>query len=96
MRVVRFEPTIPASARPQTCALDRAATGIGLMSFDYGCQLYSLCVPSYPPPPQPIILYFYVMSILNACYVIAVYCSLIRQYNEQARRKLIHTWSAVS
>jgi hypothetical protein len=24
-----FEPTIPASARPQTYALDRAATGIG-------------------------------------------------------------------
>jgi hypothetical protein len=29
MPPVRFEPTIPASARPQTCALDRAATGIG-------------------------------------------------------------------
>jgi hypothetical protein len=26
---VRFEPTIPASVRPQTYALDRAATGIG-------------------------------------------------------------------
>jgi hypothetical protein len=25
-----FEPTIPASARPQTYTLDRAATGIGL------------------------------------------------------------------
>jgi hypothetical protein len=30
---VGFEPTIPASARPQTYALDRAATGIG--SFMY-------------------------------------------------------------
>jgi hypothetical protein len=30
MPPVRFEPTIPASARPQTHALDRAATGIGL------------------------------------------------------------------
>jgi hypothetical protein len=29
MAPVRFEPTIPASARPQTYALDRAATGIG-------------------------------------------------------------------
>jgi hypothetical protein len=28
MRPVAFEPTIPASARPQTYALDRAATGI--------------------------------------------------------------------
>jgi hypothetical protein len=29
MPTVGFEPTIPASARPQTYALDRAATGIG-------------------------------------------------------------------
>src|SRR5215470_4379666 len=29
MPPVGFEPTIPASARPQTCALDSAATGIG-------------------------------------------------------------------
>jgi len=28
---VGFEPTIPASERPQTHALDRAATGIGLL-----------------------------------------------------------------
>jgi hypothetical protein len=31
---VGFEPTIPASARPQTYALDRAATGIGAKSFN--------------------------------------------------------------
>jgi hypothetical protein len=29
MRPVGFEPMIPASERPQTYALDRAATGIG-------------------------------------------------------------------
>jgi hypothetical protein len=29
MPLVRFEPTIPASERPQTDALDRAATAIG-------------------------------------------------------------------
>jgi hypothetical protein len=29
MLPVGFEPTIPASARPQTYGLDRAATGIG-------------------------------------------------------------------
>jgi hypothetical protein len=29
MPPVGFDPTIPASARPQTYALDRAATGIG-------------------------------------------------------------------
>jgi hypothetical protein len=34
MPPVVFEPTIPASARPQTYALDRAATGIGrLISY---------------------------------------------------------------
>jgi hypothetical protein len=30
MPPVGFEPTIPASARPQTYALERAATGIGV------------------------------------------------------------------
>ena len=30
MFLVGFEPTIPASERPQTDALDRAATGLGL------------------------------------------------------------------
>jgi hypothetical protein len=33
MPSVGLEPTIPASARPQTYALDRAATGIGLCVF---------------------------------------------------------------
>ena len=30
MLPVRFEPTISAGERPQTYALDRAATGIGI------------------------------------------------------------------
>jgi hypothetical protein len=34
MPPVGFEPTIPASARPHTYALDRAATGIGQMTFN--------------------------------------------------------------
>jgi hypothetical protein len=29
---VGFEPTIPAGERPQTYALDRAATGTGIMN----------------------------------------------------------------
>jgi hypothetical protein len=33
MPPVGFEPTIPASARPQTYALDRAATGIGQLIY---------------------------------------------------------------
>jgi hypothetical protein len=32
MPPVGFEPLIPASARPQTYALDRAATGIGVIT----------------------------------------------------------------
>jgi hypothetical protein len=36
MPPVRFEPTIPASARQQTYALERAATGPGSPEFIYG------------------------------------------------------------
>jgi hypothetical protein len=36
MPPVRFEPTIPATARPQTYALDRAATVIGV-AVNTGC-----------------------------------------------------------
>jgi hypothetical protein len=36
MPPVGFQPTIPASARPQTYALDRAVTGIGFcMKYAY-------------------------------------------------------------
>jgi hypothetical protein len=38
-----FEPTIPASARPQTYALDRAATGIGMNTV----PLLNLCLYHY-------------------------------------------------
>jgi hypothetical protein len=34
-----FEPTIPASGRPQTHVLDRAATGIGLYKITNGLKL---------------------------------------------------------
>ena len=35
MPPVGFEPAIPASELPQTYALDRGATGIGLFYFRY-------------------------------------------------------------
>ena len=35
MSAVEFEPTIPASEWPQTRALDRAATGIGINIDEY-------------------------------------------------------------
>jgi hypothetical protein len=43
MSPVGFEPTIPASARPQTYGLDRAATGIGEFSeipVEICCDFY--------------------------------------------------------
>ena len=47
MTLAGFEPAIPASERPQTHALDRAATGIGIFQFsiqkykDEGVQNYN-------------------------------------------------------
>jgi hypothetical protein len=42
MPPVALEPTIPASDRPQTYALDGAATGIGLyFSFDHIFYVWS-------------------------------------------------------
>ena len=44
MPPVGFEPTISAGERPQTCALDHAATGIGCQQITLGiyfsCSLY--------------------------------------------------------
>jgi hypothetical protein len=37
-----FEPTIPASERPQTHALDRAATQIGPLNTSLGAPYYNL------------------------------------------------------
>ena len=39
MPPVRFEPTISAGERPQTYALDRAATGIGTYGHIYRLNL---------------------------------------------------------
>jgi hypothetical protein len=36
MPPVGFEPTIPAGERPQTYALERAATGTGVYEFSLG------------------------------------------------------------
>jgi hypothetical protein len=45
MPPVRFEPTIPESARPQTYALDRAATGIGRnILYEMNCLWFSVVV----------------------------------------------------
>ena len=39
MPPVGFEPTISAVERPQTYALDRAATGTGILQY-YTCKFY--------------------------------------------------------
>jgi hypothetical protein len=38
-----FEPTIPATKQPQTYALDRAATGIGFLSFEHTIYCSPVC-----------------------------------------------------
>jgi hypothetical protein len=48
MPPVGFEPTIPASARPQTYALDRADTGIGTKCVDVVCGQNSELFSSKP------------------------------------------------
>ena len=50
MSPVGFEPTISASERPQTYALDRAATGTGIPSTVCTVSLFSLtqCKNSFP------------------------------------------------
>ena len=49
MPAVGFEPTISASERPQTCALDRAATGIG--NFPH---LFQAISTKSPDPRTPL------------------------------------------
>jgi hypothetical protein len=44
MTTARFEPAISASERPQTYALDLAATGIGLCLFRVAAYLCSVNV----------------------------------------------------
>jgi hypothetical protein len=55
MPPVGFESTIPASARPQTYALDRAATGIGIsLNLDQICHyLYTRLIPGNVKYLQP-------------------------------------------
>ena len=58
MPPVGFEPAIPASERPQTYALDRAATGTGIMlhtrlptqniRFPSLPSVEALCIRTYP------------------------------------------------
>jgi hypothetical protein len=67
MPQVTFEPTIPASARSQTYALDRMATGLGCCEYShyvilgYGTLLSNIEVPNlqiyltgYAYPTQPV------------------------------------------
>ena len=60
MPLAGFEPTIPASERPKTHTLDRAATGIGNLSYVLECVIESIHVnegrkyfPRWPHVGQP-------------------------------------------
>jgi hypothetical protein len=71
-----FELMIPARARPQTYALDRAATGIGVIClYDYTfriitCSSYKLQIPSRT----------HVSSILISCSEVIV-LTVIQNYS---------------
>jgi hypothetical protein len=60
MPPVGFEAKIPASERPQTDALDRAATGIGMIRYpDRPARSESLYRPSYRGPQSSGIKFTY-------------------------------------
>jgi hypothetical protein len=48
MPPVGFEPEIPVSRRPQTHALDRAATGIGTYNFNCSYKIIIIAAASNP------------------------------------------------
>ena len=54
MAPVGFEPTIPAGERPQTYALDRAATGTGIHINTHALQFTQ---PGKHPPLHPLIIF---------------------------------------
>jgi hypothetical protein len=79
MLPVRFEPRIPAGERPQTYALDRAATGTGYYSFTniilhYCFTLYYTYIDNFNQSLQNSALlipqHTYVYCDLVYCYVL--------------------------
>jgi hypothetical protein len=83
---VGFEPTIPASARPETYALDRAATGIGPYNLSQGNPMLGpRCVPSVHYSKTPYQNY-YAMNIKYEVPLYAVDRRGVR--HEEAKRKL--------
>jgi len=48
MLLAGFEPAIPASDRPQSYALDRAATSIGRFMYSYSYNAFEFCTDSTP------------------------------------------------
>jgi hypothetical protein len=48
MLLVVFEHAIPTSDRPQTYALDRAATSIGRFIYSYSNNAFDFCTESTP------------------------------------------------
>ena len=69
---VGFEPTIPAGERPQTCALDRAATGTG---HQYECKNVNIKETKFWPlfllPSEEavarILLMHFIKTLLSYC-----------------------------
>jgi hypothetical protein len=73
MPLVEFEPTIPVSAWPQTYALDRAATGIGIGIFNAGLlRRLKLCK---------------IMTVVSHTWII--YFSLMLKDNKRVIKQLL-------
>jgi hypothetical protein len=67
----RFEITIPASERPQTQAIDRAATGIGTLTVTFTKDRRIQSVPSNPT-------FWYPFQYYSPMYAVVSNCPLIK------------------
>jgi hypothetical protein len=73
MPSVGFEPAIPASERPKTHALDRAATGIGIILY----YIILYCIILYC-----VILYYIILRYIILYYICVgriVWCCLFQK-----------------
>jgi hypothetical protein len=65
-----FEPVTPATKRPQTYALDRAATGIG--NLQYICSVNLACYVTYAPHQSDEALHLPTFTLIERKYVTCI------------------------
>jgi len=74
MPPVGFEPTIPASQRPQTHALDRAATGASCVLY---CILLYLCIVSFLESRYGLYTEFDMFNVTRTMWIEYIECNVI-------------------